>query len=538
MKEVVTGEDLKGMFTAATAWLEKSAADIDALNVFPVPDGDTGTNMLLTMRSMMEEAYSSPDESVSVVSGAMAHGALMGARGNSGVILSQIMHGLATGLDGKVSFDGGDFARALEEASQAAYKGVSNPVEGTILTVIRDASSAAAAEESGDMISTLESAVAAARDSVSRTPSLLPVLREAGVVDAGGQGLFVILDGALRFLKGELEEMQYRRPQIIISATPIAIGEPHLINHEEGYGYCTGLLIEGREMNVDRIRRSLERKGESVIVVGDENIVRVHIHTFDPGKILSYATSLGTLHEIQIRNMDDQHEEFIASQRTRAPSLNIAIIAVVSGDGLSDVFRSLGATAIVPGGRTMNPSTKEMFQAISAVSPENVILLPNNKNTIPVAEQSRGLTEKRVEVVPTKTIPQGVSALLAFNYEADLETNLKAMERASSAVRTVEVTNAVRSTRVGEFKIKKGQAIGFLDEELVAVGTSREQVLYEVLKSAGLEGLELVTIYHGADTEKGEAEGVAEVLRGGHPQLGVEVVSGRQPNYNYIVSLE
>ncbi len=536
-----TGEDLKGMFAAATEWLEKSAAEIDSLNVFPVPDGDTGTNMFLTMRSTIEEAYRSPDESASRVCEALAHGALMGARGNSGVILSQIFRGLARGLKDKESVSGSDLAGALREASLAAYKGVSQPVEGTILTVIREAAAAAqeaAAKDSSDLVSIMEATVAAAKESVLKTPSLLPVLREAGVVDAGGQGLFVILEGVLRFLKGETEQMQYQRPYIVPGAMPTAISKPPRAEYELYYGYCTEFLIKGQRLNPDKIRKKLEKKGESLMVVGDESTVRVHIHTFEPGAIISYATSLGMLHGVRIRNMDEQHEEFVAAQRASVPSLGIAIVAVVSGEGLCDVFRSLGVSTIVPGGKTMNPSTKELLRAVELAPSDRVIILPNNSNIIPVARQIQSMSAKRVEIVPTETIPQGVSALLAFDREGDLETNVAAMERARATVRTVEVTTAVRSTKVAGLKVKKGQAIGFLDHELVAVGTSKVEVLHKVLLKAGLAESELVTIYYGADTQKAEAEAVAQDIRQNSPGIEVELIYGGQPNYDYIVSVE
>jgi len=541
--EPANGQDLREMFAAATSWLEKSAADVDALNVFPVPDGDTGTNMLLTMRSTIEEAYRAPDRSASAVAQAMARGGLMGARGNSGVILSQIWRGLAQGLAEKESFTGSDLADCLLQASMLAYKGLSNPVEGTILTVIKDAASAAEAEAasgSSDLISVMAAAVSAARESVANTPSLLPVLREAGVVDAGGQGLYIILEGALLYLKGEVEQMQFRKPWIIASSTPLAATRtPQMIAADEvPYGYCTEFMLKGEGLDPDKLRAKLEKKGESLIVVGDESTVRIHIHTLDPGTVIHYATSLGTLHQVSMRNMDEQHQDYLEMQKERAPAIELAIIAVVSGDGLSEVFTSLGVTAIVPGGQTMNPSTKDLLQAVESAASDKVIILPNNKNIVPTANQVESLTEKIIKVVPTVTIPQGVAALLAFDYEADFETNTQLMEKAKSAVNSIEITRAIRSTRLGGLNIKKKQAIGFLDGDLVAVGDSTDDVLNEVLARLDLGKAEVVTIYYGADTKSAEAEQVSAAIREQHPQLGVEVVRGGQPHYNYIVSVE
>ena len=538
----INGQDLREMFDAATGWLEKSASEIDALNVFPVPDGDCGTNMLLTMRSTIEEAYQAPDRSASAVAQAMAKGALMGARGNSGVILSQIWRGLAQGLAGKESFTGSDLADALLQASTMAYKGLSNPVEGTILTVVREASSAAqvqAASGEDDLISVMEAVVSAANESVANTPTLLPVLREAGVVDAGGQGLYTILEGALRYLRGEAEQMQFRKPQMIASSIPLAARLPQMVAAEEvPYGYCTEFLIKGQELDPDKLRLRLRKKGESLIVVGDESAVRVHIHTLDPGNVIRYATSLGTMHQVSIRNMDEQHQDFLEMQKERALAVDTATIAVVSGDGLSDVFTSLGVTAIVPGGQTMNPSTKDLLQAVELVASDKVIILPNNKNIVLTAEQVQSLTTKTIEVVPTETIPQGIAALLAFDYEADFETNIQIMRKSKSTVKSIEITRAVRSTQLNGLKITKKQSIGLLDGDLLAAGNNTIDVLNKMLAKLDLTKAEVTTIYYGANTKPVEAEQISVAIREQYPQLQVEVVRGGQPHYNYIVSIE
>jgi len=537
----IGGKDLRDMFAAATGWLEKSSSEIDALNVFPVPDGDTGTNMLLTMRSTMEEAYRATAHSASAVTQAMAKGSLMGARGNSGVILSQILRGLAQSLAEKETFTAVDFANALQQSTTMAYQGMSNPVEGTMLTVIKEVAAAAQAQVSGDgddLIPVMEAVVNAASESVANTPNLLAVLREAGVVDAGGQGLYTILDGALRYLKGEMEQMRFRRPQIIVCNVH-ATKLPQMIAADEvPYGYCTEFLLKGENIELDRIRKKLEKKGESLIVVGDEAAARIHIHTLDPGEVVSYAGSLGTLHQVSIRNMDEQHQDFLEMQKDRAPAVDIAIVAVAAGDGLTDVFTSLGASAIVPGGQTMNPSTKDLLQAVELVTADKVVLLPNNKNIVATANQVQSLTNKTIEVVPTETIPQGVAALLAFDYEADLETSIQIMKKAASTVKTIEITKAVRSTQLGELKIGKKQPIGFLDGALVAVGNSTIDILNQMLAKLDLDKVEVITIYYGADTKATEAEQVSGSIRERYPQLQIEIVHGGQPHYNYIVSIE
>jgi DAK2 domain fusion protein YloV len=536
------GQDLRDMFAAATSWLEKSAPDIDLLNVFPVPDGDCGTNMLLTMRSCVEEAYRAPDHSASAVSQAMARGALMGARGNSGVILSQIWRGLAQGLAEKESFNYSDLANALLQASVMAYKGLSNPVEGTILTVIREAASAAETQVSSgsnNCISIMEAVVSAASESVANTPTLLPVLREAGVVDAGGQGLYTLLEGALRYLKGEGEQMQFSKPQIIVSNIPLVTRLPQMVAaDEEPYGYCTEFMIKGKKLVPDKVSVGLEKKGQSLIVVGDESTIRVHIHTLNPGSVIRYATSLGTMHQVSIRNMDEQHQDYLEMQRERMPAVDIAVVAVISGDGLADVFRSLGATAIVSGGQTMNPSTKDLLQAVESVVSHKVIILPNNKNIVPAANQVQSVTEKSIAVVPTETIPQGVAALLAFDYEAELEANTQLMNKAKSQVATIEVTRAVRSTHLNGLNIKKKQAIALLDGELLVAGNNTIDILKKMLAKLDLAKTEVMTIYYGADTKSDEAEQVSATIHEQHPQLQIEVVRGGQPHYNYIISIE
>lgn len=538
----INGRDLKEMFSAAASWLEKSSADIDALNVFPVPDGDTGTNMLLTMRSTVEESQIATDSSVSGVAKAMAKGALVGARGNSGVILSQIFSGLSQSLDGKDSITGKELAEALAKASSVAYAGLSNPVEGTILTVMREAAEAAQSHAdtvSDDAVSVVEAAANAAKESVARTPTLLPVLMEAGVVDAGGQGLYTILEGVLHYLKGEVEQLKLRRPWMVASSVPLTAKVPQTTGVDEvPYGYCTNFVIQGDGLEPEKLRKRLEKRGQSVIVVGDKSAVRVHIHTLDPGDIISYVVPLGTLHEINIRNMDEQYRDFVEMQKERMPVVEVAIVTVVVGDGLANVFTSLGATFIVPGGQTMNPSTKDLLQAVEAVSSEKVIILPNNKNIVLTAGQVQSLTEKTVVVVPTTTVPQGVAALLAFDYEADMDTNAQNMEKAREAVKSVEVTRAVRSTTLGGLEIKKKQAIGFLDGDLVAVGNNPDDVVREALSKAELDKAEVITIYFGDDTTSEEAEAVGDALDKKHSHLQVEVVQGGQPHYNYIVSVE
>jgi DAK2 domain fusion protein YloV len=531
-----SGQDLSGMFGAATRWLERSAQAINQLNVFPVPDGDTGINMLLTMRAAMEEAEHSADSNASVVAQAMARGSLMGARGNSGVILSQIFRGLAQGLDGKASFNGTDLAAAFAESSNYAYKAVSRPVEGTILTVVREAAAAAqhvGACADGDILAVLEATVNEARESVARTPSLLPVLRQAGVVDAGGQGLYVVLEGTLRYLRGEPEDAEPAEPTPVTASAEAA----QRLAEKTQYGYCTEFLLQGDNLDQEAIQAKLVALGDSVLVVGDESATRVHIHTFDPGAILSYATSLGTLRKVKVENMQDQHRDFIASQPQMLES-SISTVTVASGEGLAQAFYSIGATIVVPGGETMNPSVQELLQAVEMAHSDKVIILPNNPNVVLTAKQVETLSKKQVLVVPSKAIPQGIAAQLALNYEQDLQANVAAMNKALSTVSSGEVTRAVRSMELDGLSIREGKAIAFLDGRLVSVSDSLEEAVIELLSHVDLEEFGLVTIYSGAHTETADAEQLVETIKRKYPELDTELVSGNQPHYNYIISVE
>lgn len=529
-----TGGGLKRALEASTTWLERHVEIINALNVYPVPDGDTGTNMLLTMRAALEELNSTSAQSASAVAHTVSYGALMGARGNSGVILSQLFRGLARSLDKRETFTALELAQAMKEASATAYKGVIKPVEGTILTVAREAAEAAmaAAQEKNDLLYVLERTVEEARQSVAKTPSLLSVLAEAGVVDAGGQGLFVILEGILRFLQGRAVEAA---PEVVAAI------EFEVFEGEE-YGYDTQFIIQGEDLDVEEIRKAIATMGDSVLVVGDSHTVKVHLHTDEPGTPLNYAARLGSLRDIVVENMQEQYERFMRDQ-ARPPVVaeelgEIAIVVVAPGEGLARVFESLGAGAVVPGGQTMNPSTQEILEAIENLHAEKVLVLPNNSNVIMAAQQARELSQKKVVVVPTKTIPQGISALLAFNYQADLETNAQMMERAAQDVQTAEITTATRDAQINGVSVEEGKIIGLLDGELTASGDTLEEVVREVLRQMKTDEQEIITVYYGEDISSTAAERLADEIRASYPDQEVELVDGGQPHYHYILSAE
>ena len=545
---IISGQEFRDMMAASCDWLKKSADDINNLNVFPVPDGDTGTNMSMTFKSGVDEALATDTDDVNVVAKAMAHGTLLGARGNSGVILSQFWNGFSKSLEDKKSIDGRNYAKALASASAKAYSGIANPVEGTMLTVMREAAVGAqkAVEEIGDdddIIKVASAAVEAAKESVANTPNLLKVLREAGVVDSGGQGIFTILEAMLLFLRGEEDIMQYRKSRVIASTAPsgniVNLNKSLSAPDEDPYGYCTELLIRGQDLETEKIRKKLEKKGESLIVVGDEKTIRIHIHTLNPGEILEYAATLGTMHNIGIHNMDEQSQRFEAKKKDDvAQILKIGVMAVCAGNGLKEVFKSLGAVAVVEGGQTMNPSTKDLIDAVNKIPSDNIIILPNNKNIILAAQQVIELTKKNVRVIPTRNIPQGVAALLAFDYNAATEENASIMEEASQKVKTVEITKASRSTNINGLDIKKKQSIGLIDGNLLAVANSPSGVMHDVLKQIDVDKYEVATLYYGDEITEEQAEATADEIRAKHNELEVEVVFGGQPHYDYIISVE
>lgn len=531
------GQGFKRLVRASLAWLQHHQEAINALNVYPVPDGDTGINMVLTMQSAWDEIKDSPDRDVGRVAHQMAHGALMGARGNSGVILSQIWRGFARELDGKKVYRAPDLAAACRGAATTAYKGVVKPVEGTILTVARAVGDAAtlAAKDTDDLVRVLEHMVFAAHETVMLTPSLLPVLKEAGVVDAGGQGLFVILEGMLRHMRGEpIAEDAQMAESVHLIATEMHPGDV-------GYGYDVQFLIVGQELDVDAVRQKITAMGECPLVVGDPTTIKVHVHVPDPGVPVSYGASLGSLRDVVVEDMQAQYQDFIA-ERELAPahqaSQEIGVVAVVMGDGLARVFRSLGVESIVHGGQTMNPSTQDLLESAERLPSERVILLPNNGNIILAAEQACALSDKPIAVIPSRSIPQGLAALLAINFQADFETNVEVMTSAVDDVETGEVTTATRSATIDGVKVTDGQIIGLRNGDLKIAGTEVEQVARALLAEMDTAQREIITLYYGEDVGEEEAIALADVLQQDWPEQEVEVVLGGQPHYYYILSVE
>lgn len=543
--KTLNGEDMRAMLYAGRANLERHRDAINALNVFPVPDGDTGTNMLLTMQAACGEIADLIHPPIGKVLQQAAHGALMGARGNSGVILSQILRGMARALDGKAECTTSDLVEALNEGAETAYKGVSKPVEGTILTVMRRVSEAAqkAASMDEDLRFVFERIVHEAAEAVAETPRLLPVLAQAGVVDSGGQGLYVILEGMWRCLKGEE----------IIAEAPAESEEAELASLPDEWGYDIQYLILSDNVDEETVRRRLiELGGQSVIVASTEGVIKVHVHSDDPGPMLSLGASLGHLDDIVVENMTLQtlrrrgehppptqmSVQGMASPQPEEPSYAIGVVAVVPGKGLRRVFESLGVHAIVEGGQSMNPSTQELLEAIESLPCDEVLVLPNNGNVILAAQQAQALSRKRVRVIPSRTIPQGISALLALNPEADLEENERNMTAALQDIETGEITVAVRAAQFDGIRVEAGDVIGLHNGVLCARGQRPEEVMDQLLTRMRAEDAEVITIYYGDPVSAEEARAMADRVQKAYPDQEVELIDGGQPHYHYIISVE
>lgn len=528
----LTGRGLYEMVETAARWLERNAERVNAINVFPVPDGDTGTNMALTMRAAVDAAAGAG--TVAEVTGAMARGALMGARGNSGVILSQFIRGLAGTLDMCAEVGGAELAGALASGAATARDSVTNPIEGTILTVAAEAARGAREAAAGDpdVLAVMAAAANAAHRAVERTPEQLPVLREAGVVDSGGLGFAVLLDGALRFLKGEPLPEVAEDAGSIDAAWLAGVEAAH--GPEGAFGYCTEFVVSGIDIPIETLRVRMQGLGDSVLVVGDPSLARVHVHTRDPGGALSAGAELGRLGTVKVEDMEAQAALLAARTPPTGP---LSVIAVAAGRGLIEALRGVGAERVITGGQTMNPSAEEILRAIETSHGERAIVLPNNKNIIWTAEQAATLAAKPVDVVATRSVPQGLAALLAVNPDATAEENLGAMRAAIATVRTVEVTRAARGVTIGGVAVAPGQSIALVDDELRHAAETPEAAALAAIEGAGVAGA-FVTIYLGRDADEQRGNGLAALVRERLAGSEVEVRPGGQPFYDYVISVE
>ncbi len=557
------GAAVRRMFEHAAGWLEQHVGAVNALNVFPVPDGDTGTNMHLTMRAAVEAARRVADESAGAVIRAAANGAVLGARGNSGVILSQIVAGLAKGFGDAKTVTPDALAKALAEGSTAAYRAVTRPVEGTILSVARaagDAATAAVGHARGSMLNVITAALEGARVAVRDTPLQLPILRQAGVVDAGGEGYRLILEGMAFAIRGELLP---RIASVLTAptASPVSVEvAPEVVDDDPlagEWGYCTQFLVvsaDGRAVPIDDVRLSMHEVSDTTIVVGGEGFVRVHGHTEDPGAFLSRGVKFGRVHRISIEDMDAQAERWRANASggtvgvtlTETPLVELAFLAVAPGDGFAQVFRGLGVAAVVAGGQTMNPSAQEILNAARSANARVTIVLPNNGNVVMTARQAGTMAAQEIGdgreiiVVPSRTAAQGVAAMMAAGLDPAREpvAVAAAMESALGSVRTVEVTRATRDVEIDGVNVRTGDLLGLVDDTVVTAGTDLFTVVTGALDVAGGAAAELLTVYRGAEVPEVDGAAFGQTLAATYSRASVEVVFGGQPHYDYVISVE
>ncbi len=545
--EYLDGPGFKQMFLGGAARLQARKQEINDLNVFPVPDGDTGTNMILTIQAAIQELKKDTDNSVNSLAKSISLGSLMGARGNSGVILSQLFRGFAKAVEGKEKISAPDFAKALQEGVDSAYRAVLKPVEGTMLTVAKDAATAAtkAARRDKNIIFLLEKVVEQSLDTVNRTPGMLPVLKQAGVVDAGGKGVYYMYGGFLNVLVNpdyQVEEVvvtpegEEREEKAVDAAS---LGDIEFI-------YCTEFIIKGQELSAGRLQDRLVDLGDSLLVVGEDTVLKVHIHTNSPGRVLEISTEAGTLHQIKIDNMLEQHQETRWSEQDAGgngepavPAAGIGVITVASGEGFRELLTSMGVDAIIEGGQTMNPSTEDFLKEVERLPMGEILILPNNKNIILAAEQAKELSDKDIRVIPSKTIPQGIAALLCLNkVEQTLEENAKRMMGALLSVKTGQITLAVRDSKYNGHNISRGDYIGMHNGDLVVVGKTLEETLKALMETMVGEEDELITIYYGQDIAHEEALALVEELEENYADKEFEVYNGGQPLYQFVISIE
>lgn len=536
----INGALLTQMFKQGSHELKRNMEIINDLNVFPVPDGDTGTNMSLTMESAVENLSSLEELAIEKISKGISRGSLMGARGNSGVILSQIFRGFAKGCEKKEKLSAVDFADALKKASDSAYSAVMKPVEGTILTVIRKTSEKAVdfVDEETTIDEAMEYVIHIAEKTLEETPKYLEVLEQAGVVDAGGKGLVCILHGfqdailGKEFLEEELKVIEGQKEELDVKA-------PEDIR----YAYCTEFIIEGKAMDAEELKKRVQKLGDSMVFVSNDDIIKVHVHTNNPGIALEYALECGELIKVKIDNMRKQHEETLvkgpAEEEVSAEELKkYELIAVALGDGVVDIFEDLGVTKIISGGQTMNPSTQDLLEKIDESSAEEIIILPNNSNIILAAQQAKEISDKNVHILPTKSIVQGISSLIEFDWDAEVEENLESMSEIIEDIKTIEVTYSVKDTTFNDQEIKEGQYLGVSNKKISSVGHNLHDVTLETIKKNIDEYSEIVTIYYGEEAEEEAANQLAaeveELLDFGE----VEVYYGGQPLYYYLISIE
>ncbi|MDV7763221.1 DAK2 domain-containing protein [Peribacillus sp. CSMR9] len=551
----LNGKRFAEMIIQGSNHLAANAQMVDALNVFPVPDGDTGTNMNLSMTSGAKEVQNNVQEHIGKVGTSLSRGLLMGARGNSGVILSQLFRGFAKAIEHKSEINSEEFAQAFEAGVQTAYKAVMKPVEGTILTVAKDAAKQAVSSAANhqDLIQVMEEIVTEANASLKRTPDLLPVLKEVGVVDSGGQGLVFVYEGFLAVLKGEaLPIRSANGPSMddMINAEHHMNVQGHMNTEDILYGYCTEFMVRleseklaNKSFDEEKFRNDLSEYGDSLLVISDDEVVKVHIHSEQPGTCLNYGQQYGSLIKLKIDNMREQHTAIVGESNTSLqtkPSTKekYGVVSVAMGAGISELFKSIGAKSVIEGGQTMNPSTEDIVKAVEEAYADHVIILPNNKNIIMAANQAADVLGDHVTVIPTKTVPQGMAALLAFNPSLDAEENKKAMIEALSHVKTGQITYAVRDTSIDGLAIETGDFMGIAEGTIKVKDKDMTQAAKDLLSDMIDEDSEILTILYGEDATAEVVEGLVAFCNENFEDVEVEVHNGKQPLYSFIFSIE
>ncbi|MCR5505775.1 MAG: DAK2 domain-containing protein [Bacilli bacterium] len=568
--KIINGQILKQMFISGSNNLYNFYPEVDALNVFPVPDGDTGMNMNLTLTSGSKEIQNRNDNNVYEIAKAFSRGLLMGARGNSGVITSQIFRGFAQGLEGKEEINAVGFSDALQKGVEVAYKAVIRPVEGTILTVVRESSQYLHdhVKDSMSIEKAMEMLIQEARESLKRTPELLPVLKEVGVVDSGGAGLIHIYEGMEAAIKGEVIERS--QATSVDKDNPIVAAGASM--EEEEFGYCTVFLLQlgpdsvKKPFNEKRFTNILMSHGNSLVVVRDEDLVKVHVHTLNPGNILNYAQQFGEFLKISIANMTEQHhdikeggsgnevyeeDDMVAEMRSMGDKVNqkeeakprekFALIGVSSGEGIDEFFNDIGFTEIVKGGQTMNPSSEDFLTAIKKANADNIYIFPNNSNIVMAANQASEMAEDentRVFVVPSKTIPQGITSSIMFNPDASPEENFTEMKSALKTVTSGEITFAIRDTEINGLKMKKDDFIGIMEKEIVVAGKEKEEVLFSLLEKMVNDESSLITLICGEDISEEQANEISGKISEKYSDLDVDLHMGKQPVYSFLIGVE
>lgn len=545
MGKSITGAQFRKMVISGANWLESNKDYVDSLNVYPVPDGDTGTNMSLTMRSAIREVNMVTTNNLDDIGDAVSKGALKGARGNSGVILSQILKGFSSVVVSEKTIDAKTFAKALKEGANVAYKAVTIPKEGTILTVIRMMAdeSIKIAKKQDDMVDFLKATIDVGEEVLKMTPDLLPVLKKAGVVDAGGRGLLVILNGFLKVLMGDESELTMDFGEDTITENPMqnAVVDYNDLADIE-FAYCTEFFVininkKTTEADIDKLREKLMSIGDSVICIGDLNLIKVHVHTNDPGIALSSALKLGEINGVKIENMLEQNRQLkIQSQPVELKP--IGTVSVCVGDGMVALFKDLNVDHVIEGGQTMNPSAEDIAKACDQVAAETVFVFPNNKNIIPAAELANDLSKRNIIVIPTTSVPQGISAVIALNTEINVEENKNNILEAMGQVKTGSVTFAVKSTNIDGFKLKEGDIIGLGEKQIVAKGADVNEVCEKTIEKLITDESMMITLFYGKEVQEAEANALAEKLAEKYPDLEVDVHMGGQPLYYYLISVE